>query len=242
MEFEMNAGRARVSVPTCPDRPAVVEEVEQQFVLLLARAWVQAGWTPIHAGTLVPPGQTTCVLLCGPSGSGKTTLTAALLRRGWRTLGDDKTLLRLQAGASLARPLARRFHLHPEASRWFPEAGDLTVWPRYSRWTDKRVVQIEKVWPGRLLDEATPAGLVQVERDPAGPPLTVIPLDAMETLSALMNQVVIPADATHARPLVNCVAATAARLRGARVLVGHHALTSPDVVEKLERTLRRLVE
>jgi hypothetical protein len=241
MEFEMDAGRARVLVPACPDRPALVEEVEQQFVLLLARAWIQAGWTPIHAGTLVPPDQTSCVLLCGPSGSGKTTLTAVLLRRGWRTLGDDKTLLRLQAGASCARALARRFHLHPEASRWFPEAGDLTDWPRYSRWTDKRVVQIEKVWPGRLLDEATPAGLVQVERSSIGPALAVIPLDAMETLSALMRQVVIPADAAHAGPLVNCVAATAARLRGARVLVGLHAFASPGVAEKLEQTLRRLV-
>jgi hypothetical protein len=93
-----------------------------------------------------------------------------------------------------------------------------------------------------LLDEATPAGLVQVEQNPAGPALAIIPLDAMETLSALMRQVVIPADATHAGPLINCVAATAAHLRGARVLVGLHAFASPGFAEKLEQTLRRLVE
>lgn len=241
MEFEMNSGQARVSVPKHPDYAALVEEVEQQFVLLLARAWAQAGWTPLHAGSLVPPGESRCVLLCAPSGSGKTTLTAALLRRGWRTLGDDKTLLRLQAGASHARALARRFHLHPEAARWFPEAGNLAEWPRYSRWTDKRVVQIDKLWPGRLKDEATPAGLVQVERNPAGPPLTVVPLDAMETLNTLLRQVVIPGDTAHARPLVGCVAGTASRLRGARVLVGHDAFSKSGVVEELEQALRGLL-
>ena len=241
MEFNMDAGQARVFVPSHPDWAALVEEVEQQFVLLLARSWVQAGWTPLHAGSLVPPGESRCVLLCAPSGSGKTTLTAALLRQGWRTLGDDKTLLRLQDGAPHARALARRFHLHPEASHWFPEAGNLTEWPRYSRWTDKRVVQIEKLWPGRLMDEATPAVLVQVERNPSGPPLAVIPLDAMETLNTLLRQVVIPGDAAHARPLVNCVAGTAAGLRGARVLVGHNALAKSGVVEELEQELRRLL-
>jgi len=241
MEFEMNASRARVSVPPHPDRPALVEEIEQQFVLLLARAWAQAGWTPLHAGSLVPPGETRCVLLCAPSGSGKTTLTAALLRRGWRTLGDDKTLLRLQAGAACARALARRFHLHPEAARWFPEAGNLTDWPRYSRWTDKRVVQIEKLWPGRLLDEAVPRAVVQVERNPLGPALTVIPLEATEILNTLLRQVVIPGEAAHARPLVNCVVGTASRLRGARVVVGHNAFAQLGVAEELEQTLRRLL-
>ncbi len=241
MEFDMNTSEAWVSVTDHPDRAALVEEVEQQFVLLLARAWAQAGWTPLHAGSLVPPGETRCVLLCAPSGSGKTTLTAALLRRGWRTLGDDKTLLRLQAGVPHARALARRFHLHPEAARWFPEAGNLTDWPRYSRWTDKRVVQIEQLWPGRLLDEATPAGLVQVERNPTGPALTIIPLDAMETLNTLLRQVVIPGDTAHARPLVGCVAGTASRLRGARVLVGHDAFADSSVVEELEQALRGLL-
>jgi hypothetical protein len=242
MEFEMSAGRARVSVPPHPDSVALVEEIEQQFVLLLARAWAQAGWAPLHTGTLVPPGDTRCVLLCAPSGSGKTTLTASLLRRGWRTLGDDKTLLRVNAGVPFARALARRFHLHPEAAGWFPEAGDLTAWPRYSRWTDKRVVQVEKLWPGRLLGEATPAALLQVERRPGGPAVTVLPLDAPGVLNALLRQVVIPGEPAHARPLVNCVAETASRLRGARILMGHNAFSEMGVAEEIEQALRSLIE
>lgn len=241
MEFEMNAGRARISVPLQPDPEALVEEIEQQFVLLLARAWAQAGWSPIHAGSLAPRETSRCVLLCAPSGSGKTTLTASLLRRGWRTLGDDKTLLRLNAGTPCARALARRFHLHPEAVRWFPEAGNLTVWPRYSRWTEKRVVQVEQLWPGRLLNEATPAALLQLERNPNGPAITVVPLDASGILNSLLRQVVIPGEPAHARPLVNCVAQTASRLRGARILVGNEAFAQPEVVAEIEHILQSLL-
>jgi hypothetical protein len=241
MEFNLAAGEAQIVVANHPDRPAVVEEVEQQFVLLLARAWAQAGWTPLHAGSLIPPGENRCVMLCAPSGNGKTTLTAAMLRRGWRTLGDDKTLLRREGNVTIARALARRFHLHPISSRWFPEMGDLIAWPAYSRWTDKRVVRIEKLWPDCLADQAVPAAVVQLERDPNGPALTVEPMDRINRLNTLLRQVAIPADAEHARPLVGCIAATAAGLRGALVRVGNDAFAHPGTSEQLEAALRRLL-
>ena len=53
MEFDPAASRAGIAVPVHPDSPALVEEIEQQFVLLLARSWAQEGWTPLHAGSLV---------------------------------------------------------------------------------------------------------------------------------------------------------------------------------------------
>jgi hypothetical protein len=241
MEFDPAANRARIAVPVHSDWPALVEEVEHQLVLLLARAWAQEGWTPLHAGSLVPPGETRCVLLCAPSGAGKTTFIAALLRRGWRTLGDDKTLLRMEGKGVAARAVAHRFHLHPSSSRWFPEAGDLGAWPRYSRWTDKRVVQIEKVWPGRLLDRAVPAAAVQLERSENGPALLIEPLDPINTLNTLLRQVAIPGDAGHARPLVACIAATAACLQGALVKIGNDAFADPSTAERLDEELRRLL-
>ena len=90
MEFDEAARTGADIVSDHSDRETVIEEIEQQLVLLLARAWAGQGWTPLHAGSLIPPGKTDCVLVCAPSGAGKTTLIAALLRRGWRTLGDDK--------------------------------------------------------------------------------------------------------------------------------------------------------
>jgi hypothetical protein len=239
MRFDFAAGEARIVVPFHADWPNLVEETEQQLVLLLARAWAQAGWTPLHAGTLMPPGEARCVLLCAASGVGKSTLVAALVRRGWRTLGDDKTLLRMERSGVTARALARRFHLHPSSSRWFPEMGDFSGWPRYSRWTDKRVVQIAEMWPDRFLDEATPAALAQLERTESG--LAIEPMDRMNTLNTLLRQVAIPSDAEHARPLIACVAATAAKVNSVRIKIGNEVYADSSGVDHLEKALRGLL-
>ncbi|MDR3458606.1 MAG: hypothetical protein P4N60_14240 [Verrucomicrobiae bacterium] len=239
MEFDLAGRTARITVPFHSDWPELVEEVEQQLVLLLARSWSQAGWTPLHAASLIPPGEKRCVLLCAPSGTGKTTLTTAFLRRGWRTLGDDKTLLRAEAEGVVAGALAQRFHLHPSASRWFPEAGNLARFPPYSRWTDKRIVRIADVWSDRLLERASPAGLLHVERVESG--MSFEPLDRLKTLNTLLRQVAIPTDPEHARPLVSCIAQTAAKLNSARLNIGHEAFTDPATMERLDECLRSLL-
>ncbi|HEX4343342.1 MAG TPA: hypothetical protein VH255_08120 [Verrucomicrobiae bacterium] len=241
MEYDLAAGEARIDVPDYPDRLSMVEEVEQHFILLLARAWALAGWTPLHGGTLIPPEGERAVFLCAPSGVGKTTLTAAMLRRDWKTLGDDKTLLRIEGNKVIARSLAHRFHLHPNSSRWFPEAGDITAWPTYSRWTDKRVVRIEKLWPGRLTDRAIPGAVVQLERNENGPALTIQPLDQTGVLNTFLRQVAIPSDAEHARPLVSCIARMAGNIRGAIFQVGTDAFNDASTTERIEIEFRKLL-
>jgi hypothetical protein len=239
LKYDAATFEAVVVVPPGSDGPSIVEETEQQLILLLARVWVQAGWTPLHAGSLLPPGENRCVLLCAPSGVGKTTLIAALLRRGWRTLGDDKTLLQTGKDGLIARALARRFHLHPSSSRWFPELGDLGDCPHYSRWTDKRVVPIAPAWPDRLIDSAIPAAVVHLQRIESG--LEVEPMDPMKTLYTLLRQVAIPSDAEHARPLVACIGAVAAGVKSATIKIGHAAYDDPAVVGRLEKTLWELL-
>ncbi len=239
MEFNFLTGEAGISVPFHSDWPAIVEETEQQLVFLLARTWAQVGWTPLHAGSLLPPGENRCVLLCAPSGVGKTTLIAALLRRGWRTLGDDKTLLQVEGNGVTARALARRFHLHPDSARWFPELGDFDDCPHYSRWTDKRVVRIEQAWPGRLIDSTRPAAVVQLERINHG--LEMEPLDRMKTLYTLLRQVAIPSDSEHARPLVDCISRTAASVNAALIKIGDGIYDDPTVIGRLENLLLGLL-
>jgi len=241
MDFDEAARQARIIVPDHSDRETVVEEVEQQLVLLLARAWAGQGWTPLHAGSLIPPGGTDCVLVCAPSGVGKTTLISALLGRGWRTLGDDKVLLRKENGSIVARALSRRVHLHPALANWFPEIGEIEKWPRYSRWTEKRMVKMEAIWPGQLMGSAIPAGLVQLARAEKGPALEVEPFDSIRTLHSLLRQIVIPADRADARPLVSCAAAMAGRLRGALVTVGNNAFLNSTTAGRLEEALRGLL-
>lgn len=241
MDFAEAAKRARIIAPRHSDQETVVEEVEQQLVLLLARAWAGQGWTPLHAGSLIPPGVTDCVLVCAPSGVGKTTLISALLGRGWRTLGDDKVLLRKENGHVVARALSRRVHLHPALANWFPEIGEIEKWPRYSRWTEKRMVKTETIWPGQLMVSAIPAGLVQLARAENGPALEVEPFDSIRTLHSLLRQIVIPAHTADARPLVSCAAATAGRLRAALVTVGNNAFSNSSTAGLLEETVRGLL-
>ena len=241
MDFDEAAKQARIIVPDHSDRETVVEEVEQQLVLLLARAWAGQGWTPLHAGSLIPPVGTDCVLVCAPSGVGKTTLISALLRRGWRTLGDDKVLLRKENSSIVARALSRRVHLHPTLANWFPEIGAIEKWPRYSRWTEKRMVKMEAIWPGQLMGSAIPAGLVQLARAESGPALAVEPFDSIRTLHSLLRQIAIPADTADARPLVSCAAAMAGRLRAALVTVGNNAFSDSSTAGRLEETLRGLL-
>ncbi len=239
MRFDLPASEAVIRVPFCSDWPAMVEEVEQQLVFLLARTWALSGWTPLHAGSLLPPGENRCVLLCAPSGVGKTTLIAALLRRGWRTLGDDKTLLQTGKDGVIARALARRFHLHPSSARWFPELGDFDDCPHYSRWTDKRIVRVEQTWPDRLVEQAIPAAVVQLERIESG--LEIEAMDRMKTLYTLLRQVAIPSDSEHAQPLVACISRVATNVNSARIKIGNGVYDDPAAIDRLEKSLWELL-
>lgn len=240
MDYDEAGKSARILVPGHPDRATEIEEVEQQLVLLLARAWAGEGWTPLHAGSLVIPGENRCVLVCAPSGVGKTTLISALLCRGWRTLGDDKILLRKENGRVVARALSGRVHLHPSLLNWFPEVGEIEKWPRYSRWTEKRMVRLEAIWPGQSLESAIPAGLVQLGRNENGSGVEVEPLDAVNTLHTLLRQIAIPADAPDAQPLVACAAAMTAQLRAARINIGNNAFADEANLKQLATIFRGL--
>jgi hypothetical protein len=241
MDYDEAEKKACILVPDHPDRETVIEEVEQQLVLLLARAWAGQGWTPLHAGSLIPPDGQRCILVCAHSGVGKTTLISALLGRGWRTLGDDKLLLRNENGSVVARALSRRMHLHPSLANWFPQVGQLEEWPRYSRWTEKRMVRLEAIWPGQALDSARPAALVQLARDENGPGLAVVSLDATAAMHAVLRQIAIPADSMDAQPLVACAAALTGQLRAVRLTIGNNAFAEESNLDRLAVMLEELL-
>ena len=241
MDFDEASRSATIRVPESFDWRTVIEEVEQQLVLLLARAWSSVGWTPLHGGSLIPPDGHGCILVCAHSGVGKTTFVTSLLRRGWRTLGDDKTLLQTNGGVVTARSLSRRMHLHPSLANWFPELGIIGNLPRYSRWTEKRVAGLGDIWPGQLLDAARPMVLIQLERGMVGCALKVRPLDVTEILDTLLRQIAIPADAAHARPLLACAAALSRQLRGAAVAIGENAFADSTFSARIENALQELL-
>jgi hypothetical protein len=228
--------RWSITVPRVPNGN-VPEDVEDFVGLALTTSWRHLGWAPIHAAAVTK--DDCCALLCAPSGGGKTTLTAALIRHGWRTLGDDKLLLRLaEDGHAQLAALVHTFNLHPHARQWFPEVGDLECLPRYSAWTEKRKLRIESIWPHSTLRYGQPTHLVQIARDPFRPGSRVTPLSSHDVLDVLLRQTVIPSDSVMAAQVLRIVVPTARQLRGVRLELGEDVYHNPDGLAGLAAALR----
>ncbi|MGI9044888.1 MAG: hypothetical protein ACR2GK_12325 [Gemmatimonadaceae bacterium] len=224
------------TIPRDADDFWTLMDLESLASLVLAEAWRNAGWIPVHAGTVVRAG--TCALLCAGSGGGKTTLTAALIRRGWQTLGDDKLLLRLREdGTPELRALVHTFNLHPRSGSWFPEVGNIEQLPVYSEWTEKRKVHPDDVWSGATLTEATPTHLLGLTRNESGKPIGIEPMSAGEVLSTLLHQTVVPGDRVKARQILGVIAATAKALSGLRVDLGDDVYASQGYLAVIEEAL-----
>ncbi len=211
-------------------------DIEDLISLVLTTGWRDLRWIPLHAGCVVK--DSTCAMLCATSGGGKTTLTAALIRRGWKTLGDDKLLLRLDEGGSpVLWSLINNFNLHPSVRQWFPEVGDLTVLPRYSAMTEKRKVRVEDIWPEAMLEKARPTHLIEIDRRSDVDGVTVEGLDDRGLLSVILRQTVIPNEPEVAREILTALMATAPRLRGARLSLGEGAYHDDQCLSALEDVL-----
>jgi hypothetical protein len=218
------------------DTPSI-DQLEDLVGLALVSGWRAAGWTPVHGGAVTRDGK--CLLLCAMSGGGKSTLTAALVRDGWRTLGDDKLLLRLGAdGNPEVAALLHSFNLHPKTREWFPEVGDLERLPRYSAWTVKRKVYADDVWPGRTAQRARPTHIVRVQRDLRPVPVKISRLSEEEMFRTLIGQIAIPNDPAVAAAAMRTVALTMrSGLRGLDLVIGEDAYQDPATLEALTAAL-----
>lgn len=215
-----------------------IDELEDLIGLALVSGWRASGWMPVHGAAVMRDDQ--CLILCATSGGGKSTLTAALVREGWRTLGDDKLLLRMNDGGTPeVAALQHSFNLHPKTRVWFPEVGNLEGKPRYSAWTEKRKVHPEDVWPGRTALLARPTHVVRVRRDPEPErPMTIAALGEDELFRTLIGQVAIPHDREIATRALRTVASIArSGLRGLDVVIGEGAYQTPNVLATLEAAL-----
>jgi hypothetical protein len=220
-------------VPRGSTDPWVLTDIESLLSLVLTEGWRDEGWVPVHAATAIL--EERCAIICAESGGGKTSLTSALIRRGWRTLGDDKLLLRITENETAELcGLVHTFNLHPRTRSWFPEVGDLEQLPVYSDWTEKRKVRPETIWPGCTVNSAVPAVLFQITRSKSESPLAITPLDDESVLSILLHQTVVPTDASTARQILGTVARTARSLTGFRIDIGEDAYLDPDCLSLLE--------
>ncbi|MGA2392524.1 MAG: hypothetical protein ABSH03_04115 [Candidatus Lustribacter sp.] len=218
------------------DTPAI-DQLEDLVGLALVSGWRAAGWTPVHGAAVTRDGK--CLLLCAMSGGGKSTLTAALVRDGWQTLGDDKLLLRMgPGGIPEVAALLHSFNLHPKTREWFPEVGDLELQPRYSAWTPKRKVFADDVWPGRTAQRAHPTHIIRVRRDAQPVPIRIAPLSAEEMFRTLIGQIAIPKDSKIAAAAMRTASLTVrSGLRGLDVVIGEDAYQDPATLAALTAAL-----
>ena len=231
-----SSGIWTASIPRSDDDFWTLIDLESLVSLVLTEGWRHAGWIPIHAGAVARNGR--CALLCAQSGGGKTSLTVALIRRGWKTLGDDKLLLRLRDdGSPELRALVHTFNLHPRTRSWFPEVGELENLPVYSEWTEKRKVHPEDIWSGTTLTEATPTHLVDISRNKSGEPVSVERMQSGAVLSTFLHQTVVPADRRKAKHILGVVARTAGMLEGISLDLGDDVYAAPDHLTLLEDAL-----
>jgi hypothetical protein len=214
----------------------IPEDIEDLVGLVLTTGWRDLNMVPVHAGSVVRNG--TCALLCATSGGGKTTLTAAMIRRGWRTLGDDKLLLTVDGeGHPHLASLIHNFNLHPNTRTWFPEVGDLTRLPRYSAWTEKRKVRIEDIWPAATMEHGCPTHLLELKRTPEMTGIELVPMPQGAILPTLLRQTVIPRDKVLAGRILAMLAATARHLTGFQAMLGNDLYTDPSLLDVVEETL-----
>jgi hypothetical protein len=225
-----------IEVPHAAAGTAALNDVEDLVVLALTSGWRNAGWVPIHGAAVAKDGS--CAILCAASGVGKSTLTAAFIRKGWRSIGDDKLLLRFTAAGPELAALQRTFNLHPQTRAWFPEVGELEGLPLYSTWTQKRKVRIETIWADSVLETATPTHLVRVRRDPTSSVLSVRDLEAKEMFPTLIRQIAVPTERQAASLILQTVAPTLGRLRGLDLTIGDNAYCREDCLTELEAALR----
>jgi hypothetical protein len=230
------AGSAwHVEVPDALIAAGALEELEDIVSLVLTEGWRAAGWVPIHGAAVVRAGR--CAIVCAATGGGKTTLTASLVRSGWRTLGDDKLLLRMHDGRPELAALLHTFNLHPRTHEWFPEVGTLEHLPRYSAWTEKRKVRAKTIWPEMGALRAQPTRLVLLERSTEHRDVRTRELQRTEIFETLLRQTVIPRDPRRAAPILKTAAATCSRITGVRLEIGSDAYADPDCGAAIERAV-----
>jgi hypothetical protein len=229
--------RWSITIPDGHSDDQIREDLVDFLNLALTESWRRLGWVPLHAASITS--DTSCALLCATAGGGKSTLTASMIRRGWKTLGDDKLLLRKdKSGDVEVAALLHNFNLHPRTRDWFPEVGDLTGLPPYSPWTEKRKVTIESIWPDSTASSSRPTHLIEVARRPDARGLKLEPLPHSSVLPLLMRQTVIPGHPAWAGQIMATLAATAAGLEGWRLEIGDDAYEREEHLAGLEELLQ----
>lgn len=120
-------------------------------ISIVAEAIRSVGQFLLHAACLSFPSSDDCLIIFAPSGTGKTTTSLALARAGWRLMGDDVTILNLNAGVPLVWALPRWLTVHRRTEELLPW---LTAATKPWDGRDQQAVKLGAVAP--LIDLSPP--------------------------------------------------------------------------------------
>jgi hypothetical protein len=212
----------------------ILADLDQLVDLTLTKSWRRLGWVPVHAGAVEKDG--CCVILAAPAGAGKTTLVTSMIRRDWRTLGDDKLLIRIGDDGSEIAGLVHSINLHPNTQKWLPEVSDFEAFPQHSffAFNQKRRVRIEDIWPGRCTLSAKPTHVAEIVRRDDHSDFRISSIGGRDTFSTLLRYTVIPNNPFEAHQIMSTVAETTKQLKGFRIEIGNNAYESSDGLSQLE--------
>lgn len=233
--FTEGGERWQMRVPEDVAERGLWWEVEDLLSLVLTTGWRRAGWVPLHAAALTDGRRG--AIVCAAGGGGKTTFTMGMVRAGWKSLGDDKLLLRSDGSQSLIGALKHMLNVDPAAEAWFPELGDLRGLPEYSAWTVKRRVALASLWPDSRASSMRPTTIISLQRRPGRGAFVSEPMDAGATVATLLRQTVVPTDHEQARWITREVAACARDAVGLRLTVGDDAYLEPGAIAQVIRQI-----
>ncbi len=223
-----------VEVPDVELSVPLLLDIEHALALALTTGWRRAGWVPLHAGAIEKDGR--CLLLCAPSGGGKSTFAAALVRAGWRTLGDDKLLLRVREGVPEVKALASTFSLDPRTALAGASQWGLDALAPYSAGCEKRRLPVDAISAGAMLSSGRPTHILHILRDANRFGLSVDALPDYEAAPALLRQIVIPRDRIVAAAILDTAVRAARAIKPMRAIVGDVARPN-DWARALEEKL-----
>lgn len=220
-----------IGVPARPDEKLQRLDVEHLLELAWSTSWRQCGWLPVHAAVVIK--HRACVLLCAPSNGGKSTLTALLVQRGWKTLGDDKVLLRMRDGFPVARALHHTLNVPPDAQTWLGSEPRVADFAAYSVSCEKRAVPITAIDAGAACLEALPTHVAEISRAAvAGLHVSAVP--ASDAAPMLLRRIVIPSDRAAAAGMLGEAMRIGNRLSPIRVEIADDAYACSGWDEPLE--------
>jgi hypothetical protein len=237
-ELRLDDGEARIRMriadgPRGAEAPAPV----MLFIALMI-ALRRHGLFHLHAAGLVQDGGRGRLVI-GESGAGKSTAAMALVRSGWRWLGDDAVLLAEREKRIVVLAVPREFHLGPRTLAAFPEVAPLAGNP-YRTEHDKRPVDPRLAAPDRHAPSMAAPGVLlfpEVARDRS---TALAPIDRAEALGALLPSsalVVVPGLPRAAEHLA-VLRALADGARAFRATLGPDLLERPSLLaERIDAAL-----